>query len=122
LEIYNLKTLMPIEQDTRNATNPLPLLVLTGAVACIALILGALALWLHVNNRKLTLNQRTQVVEAEDGLSQAIRQRDLARQQAQQLFNIANDKQRFIDESFWHFARFLTNAHVREIELATGRA
>jgi hypothetical protein len=37
------------------------------------------------------------------------------------VYNQANDKQRFINEVHWHMSRFLTNDRVSEISLASDR-
>lgn len=103
---------MPIEQDPRS-NNHSTFLAFTAAMALTALMSAGVALWLPIaGNRQRTA--QADLVKTRAALTNVVNM-------ANEAILVSNRRQKFIDESFWHFARFLTNAHVREIELAPGR-
>jgi RNA:NAD 2'-phosphotransferase (TPT1/KptA family) len=67
-----------------------------------------------ITSGKVQLARTDELLKARQDFTNAV-------QQAQQLFNIANDRMRFINETYVHLARFLTNSQVSELEFSQNR-
>lgn len=93
---------------------------ITLSLAIVALTVSLVAVWL-IQEDKRQMQTGTELAKVKTALSNTVLV-------AQQLFNernrvadLANKKQKFIDDTFAHFGRFFTNSKVSELEWSQGR-